>query len=134
MNDLLSSAHSWSINNPNFLCSRRTDERAFTEGSSGVVELKVPMNRFSRSHFSFDVNRDITVGQLVSKIYNFYNAHELSSADLNNVEDDCIGYKADGERRLLAGEKVYPIDLMGHNIHFEGIRITGNTAVLCLGS
>jgi len=130
----LSKSIVWSIdNNPNnneyLTQDKYLNKKAIikNEDKKVVRYLVVPLHRFSLNYYTILLdNKEYSIGDILTIIYEFYNKKELSYTELKSlnscdvydyINEQCLELKSD------PCKKVYPINIMGDLIKFHKIYI-----------
>lgn len=101
----------------------------------GKVILRVPTHRFNVKHQYIVILDNMTVSDILTLIYNFYNS-SLYKSEVMKYPDDCLGIVQSIKYKINNNESCKWIDLMGDLKFFEGFAYSqkDNLWDLVLGS
>lgn len=109
----------WYIYNyPNFL-NKEKNKRAFICDNNTKISISLPINETNDKFIDLTLRGDITINELLLKLYNFYN-------------EDYLSYKVHSIGSST--KQINPINLLGSNIKYSGFYKTPYSIYLILES
>lgn len=104
------------LDEPNWrICSHLLDRRVMSKFPGEGIQIELPVARFDHVYRTITVDKN-TLGGLMMAIYLFYWSPIGSLAAMEDVPDDCSGYRTGVEKDFSRGAQPKWGDLIGQDV------------------